>query len=76
MDKWIVGFLESCIKSRVEYTKRRTLNRGYMKLDVWQKGMDLFAFGFDLENKLLALISSLESGRAHGSWQSTLPTNR
>jgi four helix bundle protein len=24
------------------YTHRRTLNRGYMKLDVWQSGMDLF----------------------------------
>jgi hypothetical protein len=26
----------------MEYTKRRNLNRGYMKLDVWQRGMDLF----------------------------------
>jgi hypothetical protein len=26
----------------MEYTKRRNLNRGYMKLDVRQSGMDLF----------------------------------
>ena len=26
----------------MEYTKRRNLNRGYMKLEVWQRGMDLF----------------------------------
>jgi len=25
-----------------EYTKRRNKNRGYMKLDVWQKAVDLF----------------------------------
>ncbi len=24
----------------MEYTKRRNLNRGYMKLEVWQRGMD------------------------------------
>jgi hypothetical protein len=27
----------------MEYTRRRNLNRGYMKLDVWQRGLDLFA---------------------------------
>jgi hypothetical protein len=26
----------------MEYTKRRNLNRGYMKLEVWQRGIDLF----------------------------------
>ncbi len=31
----------------MEYTKRRNLNRGYMTLEVWQRGMDLF----DLESK-------------------------
>ncbi|MBI4534914.1 MAG: four helix bundle protein [Ignavibacteriae bacterium] len=25
-----------------EYTKRRNVNRGYMKLDVWQKGIELY----------------------------------
>src|SRR5438874_1695941 len=32
----------------MEYTKRRNLNRGYMKLDVWQRGMDLFDLAFRL----------------------------
>ncbi len=27
----------------MEYTKRRNLNRGYMKLDVWQKACSLFS---------------------------------
>ena len=26
----------------MEYTKRRNLNRGYMKLEVWQRAMDFF----------------------------------
>ena len=26
----------------MDYTKRRNLNRGYMKLEAWQRGMDLF----------------------------------
>jgi len=32
----------------MEYTKRRNLNRGYMKLEVWQRGMDLFEMAFRL----------------------------
>src|ERR1035438_8573292 len=40
MDWWINGFME--------YTKRRNLNRGYMKLETWQRGMDLFAMAFRL----------------------------
>jgi four helix bundle protein len=32
----------------MEYTKWRNLNRGYMKLDVWQRGMDLFELVFRL----------------------------
>jgi four helix bundle protein len=137
----------------MEYTKRRNLNRGYMKLNVWQRGMDLFemayrlaavvadfklksqftdafqsvsaniaegygrrslpeylqflciaigslaealtrACGFwrvklipapefeafdqlhyEVENKLLALISSIESKRGTGGWQDSLPTH-
>ena len=135
----------------MEYTKRRNLNRGYMKLEVWQRGMDLFDLAFrlagsvvdfklksqftdaaqsvsanvaegygrrtlpeylqflyyakgslgetitrargllraklipaagfeeldslhyEVENKLLALISSLEAKRGDGTWQDTLP---
>ena len=32
----------------MEYTKRRNLNRGYMKLEAWQRGMDLFGMAFQL----------------------------
>jgi len=54
----------------MEYTKRRNLNRGYMKLEVWRRGMDLFE-----RNKLLALITSIEAKRGtSGGWQDFLPT--
>src|SRR5450755_1464946 len=36
----------------MEYTKRRNLNRGYMKLDVWQRGLDLFALAFQLSDRV------------------------
>ncbi len=32
----------------MEYTKLRNLNRGYMKLDAWQRGMDLSVMTFRL----------------------------
>src|SRR5436190_18710637 len=32
----------------MDYTKRRNLNRGFMKLEVWQRGMDLFELAFRL----------------------------
>jgi four helix bundle protein len=36
----------------MEYTKRRNLNRGYMKLDAWQRGMDLFDHAFKVAASL------------------------
>jgi len=47
MDDWIFGFME--------YTKRRNLNRGYMKLEAWQRGMDLFVMGFRLSAQVTDL---------------------
>jgi len=32
----------------MEYTKRRNLNRGYIKLEAWQRGMELFALAYEL----------------------------
>jgi four helix bundle protein len=32
----------------MEYTTRRNLNRAYLKLEAWQRGMDLFALAFRL----------------------------
>jgi four helix bundle protein len=34
----------------MEYTKRRNLNRAYMKLETWQRGMDLFDMAFRLSS--------------------------
>ncbi|HEV2691980.1 MAG TPA: four helix bundle protein [Verrucomicrobiae bacterium] len=34
----------------MEYTKRKNLNRGYMKLEAWHRGMDLFALAFELSD--------------------------
>ena len=59
MDCWII-----------EYTQRRNLNRGYLKLEVWQRRMDLFG-----KNKLLALITSIEAKRDTGGWQDSLSTD-
>lgn len=39
----------------MEYTKRRNLNRGYMKLEVWQRGMELFTQAFYLSKAVLDL---------------------
>jgi len=36
----------------MEYTKRRNLNRGYMKLETWQRGMDLFVMAFRLSTEV------------------------
>ena len=38
----------------MEYTKRKNLNRGYMKLEAWQRGMDLFSMAFRLSEKVSA----------------------
>jgi four helix bundle protein len=39
----------------MEYTKRRNLNRGYLKLEAWQRGMDLFVMAFRLSKDVLDL---------------------
>ena len=39
----------------VDYTKRRNKNRGYMKLDVWHKSIDLYKLVYRIvyiENKI------------------------
>ena len=48
MEKWIDGLMDWWMNGFMEYTKRRNLNRGYMKLEVWQRGMDLFELAFRL----------------------------
>jgi four helix bundle protein len=46
LDEWIGGFLF------MEYTKRRNLNRGYMKLEAWHRAMDLFGLAFRLSGNV------------------------
>jgi four helix bundle protein len=36
----------------MEYTKRRNLNRGYMKPEAWQRGLDLFALAYRLSDNV------------------------
>ena len=66
----------------MEYTKRRNLNRGYMKLDVWHRGMDLFDLAFRLSGQVADFklrsqfadaAQSVSSNIAEGYGRRTLP---
>lgn len=66
----------------MEYTKRRNLNRGHMKLEVWQRALDLFVLvfgltdsvsGFKLKSQLRDAAQSVSSNIAEGCGRRTLP---
>jgi four helix bundle protein len=69
----------------MNYTKRRNVNRGYMKLDVWQKGMDLFDLGyrlsaavtdFKLKSQFTDATQSVSANVAEGYGRRSLPEYR
>ena len=75
---WINGLIDACM----EYTKRRNLNRGYMKLEVWQRGMDLFDLAFrlaspvsdfKLKSQFTDAAQSVSANVAEGYDRRTLP---
>ena len=66
----------------MEYTKRRNLNRGYMKLEAWQRGMDLFertfrlasaVVDFKLKSQFTDAAQSVSSNIAEGYGRRSLP---
>jgi four helix bundle protein len=66
----------------MQYTKRRNLNRGYMKLEVWQRGMDMFTLAFrltahtadwKLRSQFVDAAQSVSANVAEGYGRRTLP---
>ena len=66
----------------MEYTKRRNLNRGYMKLGVWLRGIDLFEMAyrlagavtdFKLRSQFADAAQSVSANIAEGYGRRTLP---
>jgi four helix bundle protein len=57
VNKFMGQWINPCRRNAaMEYSKRRNLNRGYMKLDVWQRALDLFELAF----RLSATVSDLK----------------
>lgn len=81
MDYWISG-LDEWMEGFMEYSKRKNLNRGYMKLEVWQRGMDLFEMAyrvarevgdFKLRSQFTDAAQSVSANVAEGYGRRSLP---
>lgn len=66
----------------IDYAKRRNLNRGYMKLEVWQRGMDLFELAsrlvdglsdLKLKSQFADAVQSVSANIAEGYGRRSLP---
>ncbi len=66
----------------MDHTNRKNLNRGYMKLDAWQRSMDLFVVAFrfsdsisdyKLKSQFRDAAQSVSSNIAEGYGRRTLP---
>ena len=80
--EWIPSSIRQSTELSMQYTKRRNLNRGYMKLEVWHRALDLFELAyrlaesvadFKLKSQFTDATQSISANIAEGYGRRTLP---